>query len=207
MLLKGGEQLESTVRFQLADLSTKHRNLLNHVILCGILDVDEITSGRLTLLVDVCSDNNVSAAEFLLSQGASVSPCKRKSLVSPLHMTLLKQHVDLTKLLLKQPDIDVYMPLSFDEKVKILMSAFHKEIGAFKTCFGCDIWSMEHLNTFDLAVFIGNKDIVSLLHDKNPHSIRTEGSLSIHLCLITQNTELLDFLSELDPIKEKKIQK
>ena len=204
-LLKKGAQLPVQMKPKLGDLASTNIDILHYVVEQEILAVDEMTSEGTTLLMKTCLHDNIEAAEFLLSQGASTDTFYEGSTLSLLHLVLLNEKTDIVKLLLNQPEIDV-------SKVAVLkgMSWKHRQFwyefcrrhntfDKFLNDISYDV--IEEITALEIALLSGNTEIVVqlLTMSRSLPSHKKEGLLPLHFCIIGQHHELLESICKQQP--------
>ena len=194
-LLKKGAQLPVQMKPKLGDLAATNIDILHYVVEQKILAVDEMTSEGTTLLMKACLHDNIEAAEFLLSQGASTNTFYKGSSLSLLHVVLLNENTDIVKLLLNQPEIDV-------SKVTVLkgMSWKHRQVWHKFCCQHktfdkfLDDSSYEQITALEIALLCGNIEVALQLLKMSPPlpMHKNDRLLPVHFCIIEKHHELLE---------------
>ena len=206
-LLVKGPDLPVQMKRQLGDLAVNNIDILQHVVEKKILAVDEMTSAGTTLLMQVCTNCNVEAAEFLLLHGASPNTFYKGSTLSLLHVMLLSGKTDIAELLLWQPDIDVTAVIDMKhmtrEHEEFLNNIFSEANDAFMKYINNGYQAIQKIDSLDIALFKGYIDIAAKLWAIEPlllsHVEDVGRLLPLHFCLIGQHIKHLNALCHMNP--------
>ena len=206
-LLVKGPDLTVQMKRELEDLAVNNIDILQHVVEQKILAVDEMTSEGTTLLMQVCTNNNIEAAKFLLLHGASPNTFYKGSTLSLLHVMLLSENKDIAELLLRQPDIDVTAAIDMKQMTReheeFLNNIFSEANDAFVKYINNGYQAIQKTDALDIALFKGYIDIAAKLWAIEPLLLsRVEDVgrlLPLHFCLIGHHLEHLDLLCQKNP--------
>ena len=105
LLLEKNAKLSDKSNDHLLNLSLCHVDVLSVVLRQGIITVDENTSDGAQVLLKACESGLTEAVKILLSYG--ISPNIASDSNTPLLLAMNTNNIDLVKLLLKHPNIDI----------------------------------------------------------------------------------------------------
>ncbi|KAM3418463.1 hypothetical protein BST61_g4448 [Cercospora zeina] len=155
-------------------------------------------SGQLSPLAGAASNGQLAAVEFLIANGAEISPCTTKSASSPLHQACRSNSFDIVSLLLEHgADVDI------DNAYKVTPTMYackysSKEIISLLLQHRPNLNKVSHIGSTALswAVFSARPGVAELLlrARADPNQTMPDGNTALYCAILTGSASMVKVL-------------